>query len=106
RRHHARSTRLRSRGAIHHVMPYGAAKREFATVAAAPAVPPRGKTMINGVLMTPQDRVRVRATASCQPAHLRSRVEAFMRGGKRRSHLQLAPNVGRSGQRPAARPAR
>jgi len=50
--------------------------------------------------------VRVRRTASCQPAHLRARVGASMRGVKRRSHCQRAAKPARSGQTPALRPAR
>ena len=49
-----------------------------------------------------QRGVRVRATASRQPAHLRSRVAASMRGSKRRSHFHVAAKPARSGHSPAA----
>ena len=44
-----------------------------------------------------QRGVSVRATASRQPAHLRSRVAASIRGSKRRSHFQVAAKPARSG---------
>src|SRR5579883_1594549 len=48
----------------------------------------------------------VRRTASCQPAHLRARVLAFMRGTKRCSRFHDLAKASGAGHTPAGRPAR
>jgi len=53
-----------------------------------------------------QRSVKVRLTASRQPAHLRSRVASSICGRKRRAQRQRSAKVAGSGQSPAAYPAR
>jgi hypothetical protein len=87
-------------------IPHDATLEQIRNTGATISVRSRARELPNSPLpiaaRPPQARLKVRATASRHPAHLRSRTAASMRGSKRRSHLHIAAKPGKSGHRSAA----